>query len=61
MASTQQRQTADVPVEREECGISGENGAAAWCERKADKRRAAQNVFGVTLRRNPHDAAASAM
>src|SRR5580704_5121691 len=57
---TVQRQAADVPVNRKKGTVGGENPAATREECETHECRAAQDVLGVTLGRDAHDAAATA-
>ena len=54
-----QRQAANVPVDGEEGAVGGEDSAAARKEGEAYQGRAAEDVFGVALGRDAHDAAAA--
>src|SRR4029077_15336390 len=56
----QQWHAVNVPVESEESAVGGDDGATAGEQSKADKRGAVQDVLGTAIRRNAHDAAASA-
>src|SRR5436190_14618319 len=53
-----QWQAAHVPIEREEGVGGGENRAARWLERHTHNAGAAEHDIGLSLRRDPHDAAA---
>src|SRR5216683_1723658 len=56
-ASPNEWQAADVPIEREEGVRGGKNRAAGRLERHAHNAGAAEHDIGLSLPRDPHDAA----
>src|SRR5712664_3646889 len=56
-----ERQSAYVPIQREDGAGSGQNRAAGGLQREADESRSAEHHVRVSLRRNPHNAAAAAI
>src|SRR5437879_996002 len=56
-----QRQAADVPIEREQRVRGGKNRAARGLQRHAHNAGAAEHHLGLRLRRDPHNPASPAV